>query len=31
MASERYLVGLVDGTGRLWAACEAVRGVLVVL
>ncbi|CBN76697.1 expressed unknown protein [Ectocarpus siliculosus] len=26
MASERYLVGLVDGTGRLWAACEAVRG-----
>lgn len=24
MASERYLAGLVDGTGRLWAACEAV-------
>lgn len=25
MASERYLAGLVDGTARLWAACEAVR------
>lgn len=24
VASERYLAGLVDGTGRLWAACEAV-------
>lgn len=24
LASDRYLVALVNGTGRLWAACEAV-------
>lgn len=25
LASDRYLGALVSGTGRLWAACEAVR------
>lgn len=27
LASDRYLLALVNGTGRLWAACEAVRGI----
>lgn len=28
LATDRYLLALVKGTGRLWAACEAVRVVV---